>query len=70
MLTKIFRFIFLSVVFVSGVLIGGIYTPEITSYTEAEREQGKELREGIKPTKRKPAKRQRVVMRRAGITHS
>jgi len=37
---------------------------------QSEREQDKELREGIKPTKKKPAKTQHVVMRRAGITHS
>lgn len=61
MLRQITRFIFISVIFVSGVLIGGIYTPEITSYNKAEGEQNKVDKHGIKPLKKKPSKSVRVV---------
>ena len=70
MITKIFRYFFLCVVFVSGALIGGIYAPEISIFTEAENHQNKEKSHGIKPIKRKPAKKQRLVLHRSGITHA
>lgn len=60
MIRRITRFIFLSLVFVSGVLIGGIYTPEITSYSKAEGEQDKQ-QEGIRPLKKKPSTSKRIA---------
>jgi hypothetical protein len=70
MITKIFRYFFLCVVFVSGALIGGIYAPHISIFTEAENHQNTEKSHGIKPTKRKPAKKQRLVVHRSGFTHA
>ena len=61
MITKFFRLLFLSVIFVCGVLIGGIYTPEISTFSKAENQQKKDKSHGVKPTKRKQAKKQRVV---------
>jgi hypothetical protein len=70
MITKLSRYFFLCVVFVSGALIGGVYTPEISIFTEAENHQNKEKSHGIKPTKRKPARKQRLALHRSGITHA
>jgi hypothetical protein len=61
MLTKFSRYIFICVVFVSGVLIGGIYAPEIAAVSDAENHQLKKKSHESKPTKRKPAMKQRVV---------
>jgi hypothetical protein len=61
MVKKLFRFFFLSIVFSCGAVIGGIYTPEIASYAEAENQQDKEKQQGIKPSKKKPSKKQRVA---------
>jgi hypothetical protein len=58
------------VVFVSGALIGGIYAPHISIFTEAENHQNREKSHAIKPTKRKPAKKQRLVVHRSGFTHA
>lgn len=70
MITKIFRLSFLSVIFVCGALIGGIYTPEISTFSKAENQQKKEKPEGVKPTKKKPAKKQRLVQLSIRDTHT
>jgi len=61
MFRRIFHFILLCVVFISGVLIGGIYTPEISSYTKAEDVPEKHEQKSIKPLKKERAKRIRSV---------
>lgn len=61
MVKKLSRFFFLSIVFTCGVVIGGIYTPEIASYADAENQQDKEKQQGVKPSKKKPSKKQRVA---------
>ena len=54
MLTKFFRYSFICVVFVSGVLIGGIYAPEIATVSDAENHQLKKKSQESKPTKSRP----------------
>ena len=61
MLKRITRLIFLSIVFISGVLIGGIYTPEITIYSNAADEDTNVDKQELKPLKKKRQKSQRVV---------
>ncbi len=70
MITKFFRYSFICVVFVSGVVIGGIYATEISTVSDAENHQIKKKSQESKPTKRKPARKQRVVQLGSGITHA
>ena len=61
MFERIFRVIFLSVVFMSGVLIGGIYTPKITAYSNAVDNDTNVDKQEVKPLRKKRPKRRRVV---------
>ena len=70
MITNIFRYVFICMVFVSGVVIGGIFTPEISTVSDAENHQIKEKSQESKPTKRKPARKQHVVQLGSGFTQT
>ena len=61
MFGRIIRLLFLNIVFVSGVLIGGVYTPEITAYSNAVNDGTKVDKQEIKPLRKKHEKRQHVV---------
>ena len=61
MFERIFRVVFLSIVFISGVLIGGIYTPEITAYSNAVNDDANVDKQDVKPLRKKRQKKQRVV---------
>jgi hypothetical protein len=52
---------FLSAVFLSGVLIGGIYTPDISSTTNAAKEQIKMDQKKTRPLKMKHRKKRRMA---------
>ncbi|MCK4833378.1 MAG: hypothetical protein KAT12_01335 [Gammaproteobacteria bacterium] len=60
MFGRIIRLLFLSIVFISGVLIGGIYTPEMTDYSNAVDDTNVDKQE-VKPLRKKRQKKQRVV---------
>ena len=53
MFERIFRVVFLSIVFISGVLIGGIYTPEITAYSNAVNDDANVDEQDVKPLRKK-----------------
>jgi len=61
MFEEIFRVAFLSIVFISGVLIGGIYTPEITTYSKSVDNDTNVDKQDVKPLRKKRQKKQRVV---------
>ena len=61
MFGRIIRLLFLSFVFISGVLIGGIYTPEITAYSNAVDNDTNVDKQEVKPLRKKRQKKQRVV---------
>jgi len=62
MFTLIKKFVFLGFLFISGVLIGGIYTPEIIVQSRSMNEQDKDSPPVIKKNIRtKPAKKVRIV---------
>ncbi len=61
MFEKIARFGFLSIVFMSGILIGGIYTPEMSGYSNAVDDNTNLHKQEVKPSKMKRSKRRRVA---------
>jgi len=61
MFGRIIRLLFLSFVFISGVLIGGIYTPEITTYSNTVDNDTNVDKQEVKPLRKKRQKKQRVV---------
>ena len=61
MFGRIIRLLFLSFLFISGVLIGGIYTPEITAYSNAVDNDTNVDKQEVKPLRKKRQKKQRVV---------
>ena len=61
MFRRVIRLIFLSIVFISGVLVGGSYTPYITAYSNATDKGSNVDKQEVKPLKKKHSKRQRVV---------
>ena len=61
MFERIFRVVFLSIVFISGVLIGGIYTPEIAAYSKSVDNDKNVDKQEVKPLRKKRQKKQRVV---------
>ena len=61
MFGRIIRLLFLSFVFISGVLIGSIYTPEITAYSNAVDNDTNVDKQEVKPLRKKRQKKQRVV---------
>ncbi len=61
MFERIFRTVFLSIVFISGVLIGGVYTPEMTTYSNAVDNDTNMEKQEVKPLRKKRQKKQCVV---------